>query len=126
MQTGGGGQVSTMDVDDAIELELKVRELVTEIEARLEHGDATVKPPGKLGGTEGRLSRQDSMLHHEMAKAGLRRQRERLAALESALLRMDEGSYGFCARCDDEIELERLQEQPEALLCQACARKVQG
>ncbi len=112
-----------IDVDQAIELELRVRDLIEEIERDLERAEATVKPPGKLDGTEGRLSRQDSMLHHEMAKAGLRRQRQRLTALREALVRMDKGAYGVCANCGDWISWERLDGQPEAHLCGTCAAR---
>jgi len=112
-----------IDVEQAIELELRVRGLIREIASDLERAKGEVKPPGKLDGTEGRLSRQDSMLHHEMAKAGLRRRQQRLTALREALVRMDNGNYGICANCGDWISWERLDGQPEALLCGACAAR---
>jgi DnaK suppressor protein len=38
----------------------------------------------------------------------------------SALARMDEGSYGVCLCCDDEISLKRLQAIPWTALCIRC------
>lgn len=43
------------------------------------------------------------------------------AALEAALVRMDAGTYGVCARCGRAIPAERLEIRPSALTCVACA-----
>jgi DnaK suppressor protein len=40
-----------------------------------------------------------------------------LAAIDAALKRIDEGTYGRCERCDQEIEEERLEALPWATLC---------
>ena len=53
----------------------------------------------------------------------LRRSHERtLADVESALQRMDEGAYGRCERCDDEIDFARLKAVPHTTLCMSCQR----
>lgn len=43
-----------------------------------------------------------------------------LAALDAALLRLVEGSYGLCAECGTDIPLARLHAEPQAALCIAC------
>jgi RNA polymerase-binding protein DksA len=40
-----------------------------------------------------------------------------LAAIDAALRRIDEGTYGRCERCGQEIEAERLEALPWATLC---------
>jgi RNA polymerase-binding protein DksA len=40
-----------------------------------------------------------------------------LAAIDAALARIDQGSYGLCERCGREIEPERLEAIPYATLC---------
>ena len=45
-----------------------------------------------------------------------------LAAIDAALGRIDDGSYGRCARCGKEIEAERLEAIPYATLCIECKR----
>jgi DnaK suppressor protein len=40
-----------------------------------------------------------------------------LVAIDAALARIDEGSYGLCERCGREIEPERLEAIPYATLC---------
>jgi len=46
--------------------------------------------------------------------------RASLTDVRAALLRMNEGLYARCARCDRDIPLERLQAVPTASLCIQC------
>ena len=46
-----------------------------------------------------------------------------LAAIEAALVRLDEGTYGKCQRCGQPISEERLEAIPYATLCIDCKRK---
>ncbi len=69
----------------------------------------------------GRLSRLDSMAMQEVAKEADRRREERLVFLEMALTRLDEGTYGRCDRCGEDIAFERLKVTPEAKFCSSCA-----
>jgi DnaK suppressor protein len=41
--------------------------------------------------------------------------------LTDALARIDEGTYGKCERCGQEIPLERLEARPTARLCVSCS-----
>lgn len=47
----------------------------------------------------------------------------RATAVESALARFREGSYGVCEDCGDDIPVERLQAVPTAVLCVDCQRE---
>jgi DnaK suppressor protein len=42
--------------------------------------------------------------------------------IERALAKLEEGTYGVCDRCGQEIPAGRLQVAPESVLCVACAR----
>lgn len=46
---------------------------------------------------------------------------EHLRELDDALERVEEGTYGICVRCGQEIAEERLEIVPEAALCIKCA-----
>ena len=46
-----------------------------------------------------------------------------LREVEDALTRIDEGTYGKCERCGDEIPLPRLEARPWARLCISCQEK---
>lgn len=69
----------------------------------------------------GRLSRLDSMQMQEVAKEAQRRREERVAFLEMALDKIDQGTYGRCEVCGEDIAYERLKTAPEATRCSACA-----
>ncbi|MCK6502874.1 TraR/DksA C4-type zinc finger protein [Myxococcota bacterium] len=47
--------------------------------------------------------------------------RTRISALRAALQRIDDGSYGECALCGDEIEPRRLVAMPTTTRCVRCA-----
>ena len=49
--------------------------------------------------------------------------RDSLAQIERALARMDDGTYGVCARCGNVIPSERLEAMPEAELCVSCKER---
>jgi DnaK suppressor protein len=49
-----------------------------------------------------------------------------LAAIDAALKRIDEGTYGTCVSCGEQIRYERLEATPWAALCIDCKRKAEG
>jgi DnaK suppressor protein len=69
----------------------------------------------------GRLSRMDAIQQQAMAKAtGARRSQQKLR-IAAAFARMDEGEYGYCSECGDEIPLKRLELDPTVPTCIRCA-----
>lgn len=69
----------------------------------------------------GRLSRMDAMQGQAMAIEAQRRREVQLQRIHSALARIQNDDYGLCAACEEEIALRRLETDPAALLCIACA-----
>jgi RNA polymerase-binding transcription factor DksA len=49
--------------------------------------------------------------------------RARLAGLDRALVRLEEGRYGRCEECDQEIGAARLAARPSAVTCMGCEAK---
>ena len=43
-----------------------------------------------------------------------------LKGIENALRRIEEGKYGICLKCNNEIPTARLEALPSAVLCLAC------
>lgn len=48
------------------------------------------------------------------------REREKIRNIDEALARLDEGEYGICEDCEEEIPLGRLKVMPFARLCVKC------
>jgi len=56
----------------------------------------------------------------ELHAALIDRAENRLTEIHEALKRLDDGTYGICRKCKNEIELERLKAMPFAELCGKC------
>ena len=69
----------------------------------------------------GRLSRMDALQVQAMAQAVDARRRVRLQRIEAALRRIDDGEYGYCAVCGEEIQPKRLAIEPTSERCVDCA-----
>ncbi|TMR01198.1 TraR/DksA family transcriptional regulator [Actinomadura soli] len=54
-------------------------------------------------------------------EASLTRARARLADIDDALRRLDDGTYGVCEQCGGAIAAERLEARPFARTCFTCA-----
>mgnify|MGYP001791486900 CR=1 FL=1 len=70
----------------------------------------------------GRLSRMDAMQQKAMADAQARRRQMARTRIEAALRRLDDGSYGDCVMCGEEIAPKRLELDPAIPTCVACSR----
>ena len=69
----------------------------------------------------GRLSRMDALQGQAMAQASERQRVAELARIDAAVQRIDAGTYGDCLSCGEEIAPGRLEADPSASLCIACA-----
>jgi DnaK suppressor protein len=111
-------------------------ELVDE-RRRVEHALATLRDehPGSLDEeVEEVASTNDSHLA-ETATATLGREidytlgdnaEQVLSEIDTALVRIDAGTYGTCVSCGNEIPLARLEANPWASLCIECKRRAEG
>jgi DnaK suppressor protein len=69
----------------------------------------------------GRLSRMDALQVQAMALAAERRRAAERQRIGAALGRLDEGEWGWCLRCGEEIAEARLEHDPSVTLCVKCA-----
>ena len=81
------------------------------------------RKPVELDQTQqGRLSRMDAIQVQEMALEQERRRELELLRINAALQRLEEGEFGFCSRCGEQIEIKRLEISPSNPLCLDCAQ----
>ena len=107
----------------AAKLEEFRRELdrqLLKLERSMTVGDEALKTVDLDQGAVGRLSRIDSLQNQEIAKGLRERETVKLAMIQEALKRMENGEYGICTGCGSEIALGRLYVSPEAATCGAC------
>ena len=70
----------------------------------------------------GRLSRMDAMQHQAMALATQNRRDQQKSRISAALARMNEGEYGYCTECGEDIAPKRLELDPTLPTCINCAK----
>lgn len=71
---------------------------------------------------QGRVSRVDALQQQAMAQARAGRRHAETRRLRAALARIDAGDWGYCVRCDEEIEPGRLDHDAAIPTCLACAK----
>ena len=90
-----------------------IRESKTEVSQILNKGD-------KYNGASDDGDLADVASRDSLQAASLNRHRARLRAIEEALFSIDEGTFGTCEDCGEEISAGRLNAVPFALRCVEC------
>ena len=70
----------------------------------------------------GRLSRMDALQNQAMAQAQARMRQAERQRIHAALRRLDDGDYGFCTDCGEDIEPKRLAADPTIPRCLDCTK----
>jgi DnaK suppressor protein len=84
-----------------------------------EAADTVELDPSRVG----RLSRMDALQSQAMSRETNRRRELELSRIEAALQRIEDGDYGLCVRCGEEIAEGRLLSDPSVPLCIDCASR---
>lgn len=69
----------------------------------------------------GRVSRIDAMQVQARAVASEQRRHDEARRIEAAIKRIDEGEYGYCTACGEEIAEKRIEADPTVATCIRCA-----
>lgn len=105
----------------------EVRTQLVALRAALEQASDTaaeVRGPVTLDQQSvGRLSRMDAMQVQAMAVATEERRRQQIARIRAALKRLDDGTFGECVICGEEIAPKRLALDPAVSTCIRCAAR---
>lgn len=115
--------------DASLDLAALRASLVARLEDLRAASDTTAEDrrPVELDQTSvGRVSRMDAMQGQAMALATERRRHEEARRIEAAITRIDEGEYGYCISCGEQIAAKRLDADPTVATCIACASGARG
>lgn len=99
--------------------------LLRDLETTLRDSESRAAPVS-LDDPIGRLSRMNAMQQQQMAQAQARHAKAELAAVRHALRRVENGSFGDCLDCGEEIDPRRLAARPAVTLCMGCQRAREG
>ncbi|MBF9030513.1 TraR/DksA family transcriptional regulator [Rhodobacterales bacterium HKCCE3408] len=90
---------------------------LTELRTRLKLLEHSLDQPMDRDVEERSVEREDDEMLEELGQAGL----QEIEAIEAALARIEDGTYGICVSCGEQISPERLEAVPYAALCRTCA-----
>jgi DnaK suppressor protein len=105
----------------------RFKQRLEEMEAELREaveGKSEATAPVQLDTSIGRLSRMDAIQSQQMALGLKARQQQALMRVRNALEAVRNGTYGTygtCRRCKGPMAIERLEAQPDAVICVKCA-----
>lgn len=73
----------------------------------------------------GRLTRMGAIQQQAMAQETGRRVEQERQRIETALIRIQSGTYGYCLKCDEEVTEKRLRFDPSIFVCISCAQQAE-
>lgn len=106
-------------------LEERRREILSEVHEKMRD----VRTEGSTANVQGVLDSVESSeadIQEDIEFALIQMKAETLQKIDEALVRLEEGSYGYCFECGSEISERRLRALPFAVRCKNCeeAREV--
>lgn len=107
-----------MVLNDFEAAEARLKAMLAELEGRQRRIVEDLDDPLDPDSSERAIEMEDEVsLEREAALVA-----REIGSVKRALARINDGSYGACVRCGEEIAPARLEARPEAALCIACAR----
>ena len=100
-------------------LEERRREIMSEVQGRMRD----VRAEGAGNAVQGVLDAAESSeldIQDEIEFALIQMKAETLNKIEEALRRLEEGTYGYCFECGEEVNEKRLRALPFAVRCKDC------
>ena len=100
-------------------LEERRREIMSEVQGRMRD----VRAEGAGSAVQGVLDAAESSeldIQDEIEFALIQMKAETLNKIEEALRRLEEGTYGYCFECGEEVSEKRLRALPFAVRCKDC------
>jgi DnaK suppressor protein len=112
----------TMGQDRYVELkkilEERRREILNEVQEKMR--DVRAGASGEGQGVLDAAETSEADIQDDIELALIQMKSETLHKIEEALARLDEGTYGYCFECGDEISERRLRARPFAVRCKDC------
>ena len=90
---------------------------LAELDARVHNIEDQLDDPVTKDWEDGAIEREGDEVLESMGSQGLKE----MEMIRAALGRIEDGTYGDCAKCGDEISDERLDVVPHTPLCRTCA-----
>lgn len=96
----------------------KIQARLIELQGRLEKVEAALDVVADKDLEDQAIELEDDEVLEGVGRAGAKE----IRLLNAALARIENGTYGVCKKCEQDISSERLDAVPFALLCRDCAK----
>lgn len=106
---------------DLKQFKARIEQVLSDLEGLAESSQQAAAPVELDQTRQGRLSRMDALQGQAMAQAGEARRQAQVAALKKALIRIEQGTYGQCVGCGEDIAMARLNANLAVTHCIECA-----
>ena len=100
-------------------------ELLTKKESLLDLQDSNKKMDGEQETPTDMIDRSDVEEAWFTKERMSQHWKLELAQIQTALHKIEDGSFGTCTECDDEIPVKRLRVRPDATLCLNCQESME-
>lgn len=101
----------------AIEKKRVLIRRLAELQGRLHEIEDTLESHNARDWEEMALEREGDEVLEDLGNAG----KAEIAQIRAALARIEDGTYGVCTKCGDDISAERLETLPATPFCRNCA-----
>ncbi len=106
-----------MPVKDVSKFEIRLRDRLRDLNARLSGVEAELEQPANADSEERASEREGDEVLESLGNAGL----QEIRMIQAALGRIADGTFGDCVACGEPISEERLNAVPHAARCKRCA-----
>src|SRR5258705_9936679 len=119
-QKAGGETVSSRYTELKQMLEERRREIQAEVQGKMRDVRAEGTWGGKLNEVLDAVESSEADIQEELEFALIQMKSETLNKIDDALARLEQGDYGNCFECGEEIAEKRLRALPFAVRCKDC------
>jgi len=112
-----GAALGVMPVKDVSQFEIRLRNRLRDLNARLSGLEAELDQPADADVEERATEREGDEVLESLGNAGLLE----IRMIQAALGRIADGTFGDCVACGEPISEERLNAVPHAARCKQCA-----
>lgn len=111
----------SMKETDLVALRQALKQRLDDLRQSIDSTADSRKPVELDQSSVGRLSRMDAMQMQAMAQAAERMRGQEIERIKATLRRIDDGDFGYCITCGEEIAPKRLAIDPTIPTCIRCA-----
>ena len=122
-KTNSGGAPNSRYLELKHMLDERRRELQAEVQGKMRGVREEGSWGGKLNEVLDAVESSEADIQEDIEFALIQMKSETLNKVNDALVRLEQGTYGNCFECGEEIAEKRLRALPFAVRCQACEER---